>query len=153
MFHMLYIFVSVFSCMFQAFCKKNVSSVSDVCCNKCFIYMLHMFHTHVTSVLSRSCICFTHMLQQWPCSAGWLPASQQCFSLTPIQHQPTATSQPAVFFSHNKSAPAISHQRAEQGQYVSTVSNECCIHYFMLQVFHGGTMNDLRTAGDGRTRA
>jgi hypothetical protein len=43
-----------------------------------------------------------------------LQASQQCFSLTPIQHQPAATSQPAVFFSHNKLAPAISHQPAEQ---------------------------------------
>jgi hypothetical protein len=41
-----------------------------------------------------------------PCSAGWLPASQQCFSLTPIQHQPAATSQPAVFFSHVESGVA-----------------------------------------------
>jgi hypothetical protein len=45
---------------------------------------------------------------RWPCSAGWLPASQQCFSLTPVQHQPPVTSQPAVFFSHNKSASATS---------------------------------------------
>jgi hypothetical protein len=50
-----------------------------------------------------------------PCSAGWLPASQQCFSLTLIQHQPAVTSQPAVFFSHNKSAPATSYQPAERG--------------------------------------
>jgi hypothetical protein len=50
-----------------------------------------------------------------PCSAGWLPASQQCFSLTPVQHQPPATSQPAVFFSHNKSASATSHPPAERG--------------------------------------
>jgi hypothetical protein len=35
-------------------------------------------------------------------------ASQQCFSLTPIQHQPPATSQPVIFFSHNKSASTIS---------------------------------------------
>jgi hypothetical protein len=41
-------------------------------------------------------------------SFGWLAASQQRFFLTPIQHQPPATSQPAVFFSHNKSAPATS---------------------------------------------
>jgi hypothetical protein len=41
-------------------------------------------------------------------SFGWLPASQQCFSLTSFQHQPLATSQPVVFFSHNKSAPATS---------------------------------------------
>jgi hypothetical protein len=47
---------------------------------------------------------------------GWLgPASQQCFSLTPIQHQLAAISQPAVFFSHKKSASATSHQPAERG--------------------------------------
>jgi hypothetical protein len=51
-----------------------------------------------------------------PCSAGWLSASQQYFSLTPVQHQPPATSQTAVFFSHNKSASATGHQPAERGQ-------------------------------------
>ena len=40
--------------------------------------------------------------------------SQQCFSLTPNQHQSTATSQPAVLFSHNKSAPAISDSTANK---------------------------------------
>jgi hypothetical protein len=36
------------------------------------------------------------VLKLRPCSAGWLPASQQCFSLTPVQHQPSATNhQPA----------------------------------------------------------
>jgi len=40
--------------------------------------------------------------------------SQQYFSLTPNQYQPTATSQPAVFFSHNKSAPAISDSTANR---------------------------------------
>jgi hypothetical protein len=34
------------------------------------------------------------------------PTGQQCFSLTSNQHQPPVTCQPAVFFSHNKSAPA-----------------------------------------------
>jgi hypothetical protein len=43
--------------------KKNISSVSNICCNKCFIWMLHMFHTHVASVLSGYCICFIHILQ------------------------------------------------------------------------------------------
>jgi hypothetical protein len=42
--------------------------------------------------------------------------SAQYFSLTTNQHQPPATSQPAVFFSHNKSAPATTHQPAERGQ-------------------------------------
>jgi hypothetical protein len=44
--------------------------------------------------------------------AGSQPASQQYFSLTPIQHQPAAISQLAVFFSHNKSVLATSHQPA-----------------------------------------
>jgi hypothetical protein len=39
---------------------------------------------------------------------GWL-------ALTPVQHQPPVTSQPAVFLSHNKSASATSHQPAERG--------------------------------------
>jgi hypothetical protein len=39
---------------------------------------------------------------------GWLATSQQYFSLTTNQHQPPSTCQPAVFFSHNKSTPAIS---------------------------------------------
>ena len=38
--------------------------------------------------------------------------SQQYFYLTPNQHQPAATSQPVVFFSHNKSASATSHTTA-----------------------------------------
>ena len=39
-------------------------------------------------------------------------SSQQCFFLTPNQHQPAATSQPAVLLSHNKLAPATSHSTA-----------------------------------------
>jgi hypothetical protein len=31
--------------------------VSHICC-KCFIRMLHMFHTYVASISSRCCICF-----------------------------------------------------------------------------------------------
>ena len=38
--------------------------------------------------------------------------SQQYCSLILIQHQPPATSQSAVLFSHNKSAPATSHSQA-----------------------------------------
>ena len=43
--------------------------------------------------------------------------SQQCFSLTPNQHQPLATSQPAVLFSYNKSAPVT----ASRIEWVSVV--------------------------------
>jgi hypothetical protein len=59
---MLHIFASVFSSTLQAF-WRSVSSVSNVCCNKCFMWTSHMFHTNVASVLFRCCICFTHMLQ------------------------------------------------------------------------------------------
>ena len=37
--------------------------------------------------------------------------SQRYFSLTQNQHQPPATSHPAVLFSQNKSAPATSHSQ------------------------------------------
>jgi len=40
------------------------------------------------------------------------PTSQQYCSLILNQHQPPATSQSAVLFSHNKLAPAISHSQA-----------------------------------------
>ena len=39
----------------------------------------------------------------------WL--QQQCFYLTPNQYQSLATSQPAVLFSHSKSAPTTSHSQ------------------------------------------
>jgi hypothetical protein len=43
-------------------------------------------------------------------SAGWLSASQQCFSLKPIQHQPPASQQ---YFSLTTNQH--SHQPAERG--------------------------------------
>ena len=46
--------------------------------------------------------------------AAYIPFAsirQQCFSLTPNQHQPPATSQPIVLFFLNKSAPATSHSQ------------------------------------------
>jgi hypothetical protein len=47
------------------------------------------------------------------CSLGLSATSQQYFSLR--TNQPPATSnQPAVLFSQNKPAPAISHQPTEQ---------------------------------------
>ena len=39
------------------------------------------------------------------------PTNQQYYSLILNQHQPLATSQSTVLFSHNKSAPAISHSQ------------------------------------------
>jgi hypothetical protein len=59
---MLHIFSSVLRGMLQVFIQ-NISSVSEIYCSKCFIWMLHMFHTYVASVLSECCIYFTHMLR------------------------------------------------------------------------------------------
>jgi hypothetical protein len=57
-----------------------------------------------------------------PCSLGLSATSQQYFSLR--TNQPTATSrnQPAVLFSQNKPAPAISHQPTEQADKSLTIS-------------------------------
>ena len=43
-------------------------------------------------------------------------ANQQCFFLTTNQHQPPIINQPAVFFSHNKSAPATSHSQPNRAR-------------------------------------
>ena len=59
---------------------------------------------------------------------------QQCFFLTPNQHQPivfflshqTSTSQPAVLFSHNKSASATSH--SQPNRVLSNMSK--CLVFF-----------------------
>jgi hypothetical protein len=48
----------------------NIIVVSFLCCikyfhvtnSKCFIWILHMFHTYVASICSKCFICFTHML-------------------------------------------------------------------------------------------
>jgi len=45
------------------------------------------------------------------CSLGLSATSQQYCSLIINQHQPPVTNQSAVLFSHNKSAPAISHSQ------------------------------------------
>jgi len=45
---------------------------------------------------------------------------KQCFSFTSNQYQPSSTSQPAVFFSHNKSASATSHSQPK----VATIEHE-----------------------------
>jgi hypothetical protein len=47
-------------------------------------------------------------------SLGLSATSQQYFSLGTNQPPATSRNQPAVLFSHNKPAPAISHQPTEQ---------------------------------------
>jgi hypothetical protein len=49
-----------------------------------------------------------------PCSLGLSATSQQYFSLRTNQPPATSQNQPAVLFSQNKPAPAISHQPTEQ---------------------------------------
>jgi hypothetical protein len=49
-----------------------------------------------------------------PCSLGLSATSQQYFSLRTNQPPATSKNQPAVLFSQNKPAPAISHQPTEQ---------------------------------------
>ena len=51
---------SVFRRMLQM-CLFDVAYVSHICC-KCFIWMLHMFHTYGVSVCSKYFICFILML-------------------------------------------------------------------------------------------
>ena len=51
------------------------------------------------------------------------PASQQCFSLTQNQHQPPATSHPAVLFSYNKSTPATRHSQLNSTAIVRSPSS------------------------------
>jgi hypothetical protein len=48
------------------------------------------------------------------CSLGLSATSQQYFSLKTNQPPATSRNQPAVLFSQNKPAPAISHQPTEQ---------------------------------------
>jgi hypothetical protein len=48
------------------------------------------------------------------CSLGLSATSQQYFSLRTNQPPATSRNQPAVLFSQNKPAPAISHQPTEQ---------------------------------------
>ena len=58
-----------------------------------------------------------------PCSCS---TSQQCFSLTRLQQQPVATSQPAVFFSHTTPAAASSTSTANR-------ANVCNIDTYLLE--------------------
>jgi hypothetical protein len=54
-----------------------------------------------------------------PCSLGLSATSQQYFSLRTNQPPATSQNQPAVLFSQNKPAPAISHQPTEQADDVA----------------------------------
>jgi hypothetical protein len=58
---------------------------------------------------------------QAACSLGLSATSQQYFSLRTNQPPATSRNQPAVLFSQNKPAPAISHQPTEQRFKVAAV--------------------------------
>jgi hypothetical protein len=61
------------------------------------IFFVLILYAYVSRPLRRYLLSYERWLRAWPrlgpCSAGWLPASQQCFSLTPVQHQPPASQQ------------------------------------------------------------
>jgi hypothetical protein len=58
------------------------------------------------------------------CSLGLSATSQQYFSLRTNQPPATSRNQPAVIFSQNKPAPAISHQPTEQAAVCSLCSDD-----------------------------
>ena len=60
------------------------------------------------------------------------PTSQQYCSLILNQHQPPATSQSAVLFSHNKSTPVISHSQANTAIIKCDASRT---HNYLIQFF------------------
>jgi hypothetical protein len=72
--------------------------------------------------------------QYTACSLGLSATSQQYFSLRTNQPPATSRNQPAVLFSQNKPAPAISHQPTEQADmpysYHKFVGNNCLTHTF-----------------------
>jgi hypothetical protein len=55
--------VAYFCKCFQLYVARVLKNISEICCSKCFMWMLHIFHTYVSSILSECYICFTHMLQ------------------------------------------------------------------------------------------
>jgi hypothetical protein len=90
-----------------------------LCCNKCFISMLYLFHTHVASVLSGCCICFIHMLHVFYLDVAYV-SYICCNNMFQMFH------------------PCLTYVASK---------------YFMLQVFHGGTVSDGRTAQASRDGA
>jgi hypothetical protein len=77
-------------------------------CKKNNLLLIYTVSTRIFS--------FLEQLQQTSstCSLGLSATSQQYFSLRTNQPPATSRNQPAVLFSQNKPAPAISHQPTEQ---------------------------------------
>ena len=67
--------------------------------------------------------------------------SQQYYSLILNQHQPPATSQSAVLFSHNKSATAISHSQANTVARVTISASFCLFQSFGRSRFQYSVTN------------
>jgi hypothetical protein len=65
--------------MFQLY-VTNVSSIFSYVHCKCFISMLHMFHTYVASVLSGCCVCLQWFSGVFKCFASISDAYCRCFS-------------------------------------------------------------------------
>jgi hypothetical protein len=62
--------------------------------------------------------------EETACSLGLSATSQQYFSLRTNQPPTISRNQPAVLFSQNKPAPAISHQPTEQAAYLQSAHHE-----------------------------
>jgi hypothetical protein len=62
------------------------------------------------------------------CSFGLSATSQQYFSLRTNQPPATSRNKPAVLFSQNKPAPAISHKPTEQADCSSRLASRFVIH-------------------------
>jgi hypothetical protein len=65
------------------------------------------------------------------CSLGLSATSQQYFSLKTNQPPATSRNQPAVLFSQNKPAPAISHQPTEQAAHLDAKLHCGHVHFPM----------------------
>ena len=79
-----------------------------------------------------------------PCFLFCFNTSQQCFPLTPLQQQPPATSQLAVFFSHTTPAAVSSTSTANMG-FVPWCSFEESILNFYLFFLRSSQIYFART--------
>jgi hypothetical protein len=73
------------------------------------------------------CIVSGGSARQGPCSDGWLPAIQQCFSFTPVQHQPPATSQQYFSLTINQPQPPATSQPNEAKDLDCTMALVVCL--------------------------
>ena len=76
---------------------------------------------------------------------------QQCFSLTPNQHQLTAISQPPILFSHSKSAPTTSHSQPNRAAHRGSLwkPNKRLAKQLSRTHLEGGVCKECLQGGNG----